>query len=81
MKASDLKRAADLAQSRDRDARLRARLAANEPLCVVIGEGSTQSAILLAPAYATRLRGDLLAAIEARMGEAEEQLFLLGVEP
>lgn len=49
MRAADLKRAVELAGARDVDARLRKRLVDREPLTVILGEGSSQSTIVLAP--------------------------------
>ncbi|MDG4903187.1 hypothetical protein P9279_22005 [Mesorhizobium sp. WSM4962] len=81
MKAADLSKAALIADAREKNIAIRDRLAAGERLTLSLGDGGTAQTIVLMPAYAARIRADLLAAFDMRIFENEQALAELGITP
>lgn len=81
MKASQLAAAASLVATRKQNVALRQRLAAGEPLRLLVGTGNTDSEIVLSDGYAAEIRSDLLKAFDARIAEDDAALAKMGVEP
>ncbi|TIL30015.1 hypothetical protein [Mesorhizobium sp.] len=81
MKAADLEKARLINNARQQNAAMRTRLAGGEVLTLRIGESNGLSAIVLTPAYEARIRADLIAAFDLRIGENDAALAAMGVEP
>ncbi|RWF66863.1 hypothetical protein [Mesorhizobium sp.] len=81
MKAADLTKAALIADAREKNVAIRDRLAAGERLTMSLGDGAAVHSIVLMPAYVARIRADLIAAFDARIGENDQALADLGITP
>ncbi|WP_315920406.1 hypothetical protein [Mesorhizobium sp. SP-1A] len=81
MRSADLKGALAMVEARAENIAMRDRLAAREPLRLLVGQGGGQSEIVLSAAYLADLRAGLVYSLNRRIAGNDAALARMGVEP